>query len=173
MSGGAFCFGSPIPGLLFRSCPSAVAGLVIPVNIDSVERSTFRTPAHVFSECLIAIFPFITHCYSALTIYSILWISLVETSAFSVAPSFIFFAFFAFSVWIIGLSVTLAFQASATFCNAGPERASKYQSSDSAVTQAEPFYKNAAVRTLFLHSKSSVSFSCQYLFSHSPILTEE
>lgn len=44
--------GSPVLGLLFRCCPPAVIGGIIAFVVDSVERVTRWTLAHVFQEVL-------------------------------------------------------------------------------------------------------------------------
>lgn len=76
--------------LFIRQRPSAIILFVISIIVNSVERATRRTLAHVFKESYERRLPLLRHGDASPAITRKAWIVLVEASALGRTPSHIF-----------------------------------------------------------------------------------
>lgn len=73
-------------GLLFPSCPLAIARLVIPVIVNSLQRQSFRALAHIFKKETERFKPPFTNANPSPTVTVIRWVVGILGSVFHVAP---------------------------------------------------------------------------------------
>lgn len=107
----------PIPRLLFLRSPAHIAGLVITIIVDAINRVIFRRlAAHVFQERAVTILPSLTDGNPASAIVCEAWKIRVEASLQHHSPAMIFrraVSFFIVAMFYPSCSVRFCVQASA------------------------------------------------------------
>lgn len=79
-----------ISALLNRSCPSAVAWLVVSVVVYTINGCIRWRPAHILKKVFVAVEPTIAYLYSARAIVQILWVCLAVAATLHFEPNSVF-----------------------------------------------------------------------------------
>lgn len=129
-----------VVGLLLVGGPAHVAGLIVPVVVDAVDRHAWmRPPAHVIEKCLVTVSPALTYGDSSAAVISKLVLSRILASLNHAAPTNIF------STWRIVSDVAMFPEANhavflkttATVASSGSQAGCVYHFFIAAITSAQ------------------------------------
>ena len=152
----------PVSGLLKRSGPAAVAGFVVPIDVNAIQRRSCWSRTHVSEECRKVVLPLLMHADASRAVRGVLRVVGIVATRLGVVPCPEFRGrppLYRMAMLQRPLAQLFGFQAAATCRSPGPDRVSNALEISPARARKQPDGSATFVGSPAHSGKQAVSFA--------------